>query len=339
MRHTRLELLLVSGMLAALLPAAASVVGAAGPPVFINEIHYDNTGSDVGEAVEVAGPAGTDLSGWSIVLYNGNGGASYNTIALSGTIPNQQAGFGALSFAHAGIQNGSPDGLTLVDAGSVVVEFLSYEGSFTAVGGPANGITSTDIGVSEASSTPVGSSLQLAGTGTMGGDFTWAGSQPNTFGSVNTGQTFSVVSGPADPVINEFVANHTGSDTQAFVEVFGDASTDYSAFTVLEIEGDSSGAGTIDAVLPVGTTNAGGLWIDTEDMEINVRTTVDPRVLFALKGPAAHGSCLGSIDYDVKVTGDVSDEDLETIHKLCQHSPVHGMMAESIECKGTVTRA
>ena len=73
--------------------------------------------------------------------------------------------------------------------------------------------------------------------------------------------------GPRDPVINEFVANHTGADSEAFVEVFGDANTDYSALTVLEIEGDSSGAGVIDAVLPVGTTNGGGYWIDSEDME------------------------------------------------------------------------
>ncbi|HSG16956.1 MAG TPA: ExeM/NucH family extracellular endonuclease [Anaerolineae bacterium] len=77
----------------------------------------------------------------------------------------------------------------------------------------------------------------------------------------------SVAAAPADPVINEFVANHTGADSQAFVEVFGDPSTDYSAFTVLEIEGDSSGAGVIDAVLTVGTTNAGGYWTDPEDME------------------------------------------------------------------------
>ena len=44
--------------------------------VFINEIHYDNASTDAGESVEVAGPAGTDLTGWSIVLYNGTGGAS-----------------------------------------------------------------------------------------------------------------------------------------------------------------------------------------------------------------------------------------------------------------------
>ncbi len=243
---------------------------AAGPTVFINEIHYDNSGADSGEGFEIAGPAGTNLAGWTVVLYNGSASQLnvYATVNLSGTIPNQQAGFGTLAFFQPGIQNGSPDGLALVDAGSSVIEFLSYEGSFTAVSGPATGMTSVDIGVSEPSSTPVGDSLQLTGSGTMGGDFTWAASQPNTFGGVNTGQTFTgVVTGPTDPVINEFVANHTGADSQAFVEVFGDPATDYSAFTVLEIEGDSSGAGTVDAVLPIGTTNGGGYWVDPEDME------------------------------------------------------------------------
>ena len=104
--------------------------------VFVNEIHYDNTGTDTGEAIEIAGPAGTNLAGWSAVLYNGSVGSPYNTIALTGTIPNQQAGFGTLffNFPTNGLQNGAPDGLALVDAGSVVVEFLSYEGSFVAVG-------------------------------------------------------------------------------------------------------------------------------------------------------------------------------------------------------------
>jgi hypothetical protein len=44
--------------------------------VFINEFHYDNTGGDTGEFIEIAGPAGTDLTGWSIVLYNGANGST-----------------------------------------------------------------------------------------------------------------------------------------------------------------------------------------------------------------------------------------------------------------------
>ncbi len=90
---------------------------ASGPTtVFINEIHYDNTGGDTNEAIEIAGPAGTDLSGWSLVLYNGNGGAVYNTMNLSGVIPDQDNGFGTLIFNYPpnGLQNGSPDGIALV---------------------------------------------------------------------------------------------------------------------------------------------------------------------------------------------------------------------------------
>ena len=58
--------------------------------IFINEIHYDNDGGDVNEGIEIAGPAGTDLSSFSLILYNGNGGAVYNTEALSGVIPDLQ---------------------------------------------------------------------------------------------------------------------------------------------------------------------------------------------------------------------------------------------------------
>ena len=144
----------------------------------------------LGEAVEIAGPVGTDLSGWSLVLYNGSGGASYVTINLSGSITDPANSFGTLSFSQSGIQNGTPDGLALVDSTNNMVQFLSYEGSFTAVGGAANGLTSTDIGVSEASTNPIGNSLQLIGTGTMYEDFTWAAAMPGTFGAVNTGQTF-----------------------------------------------------------------------------------------------------------------------------------------------------
>ena len=68
--------------------------------------------------------------------YNGNGGANYDTESLSGTMPDQQGGFGTLGFAMAGMQNGSPDGLALVDDSGTVVEFISYEGSITADGRP-----------------------------------------------------------------------------------------------------------------------------------------------------------------------------------------------------------
>ena len=121
--------------------------------VFINELHYDNSGTDVNERVEIAGVAGTSLAGWSIVLYNGGNGAVYSTINLSGTLASQCGGHGTKYFAVAGIQNGAPDGLALVNASGTVVQFLSYEGSFTATNGPASGQTSSNISVSETTST------------------------------------------------------------------------------------------------------------------------------------------------------------------------------------------
>ncbi|MFQ5597982.1 MAG: PEP-CTERM sorting domain-containing protein [Nitrospiria bacterium] len=168
-------------------------------PIFINEIHYDNAGADTGEAVEIAAPAGSDLAGWSLVLYNGSNGLSYRTTALTGIIADQQAGFGTRSFGILGIQNGAPDGLALIDPSSSVIQFLSYEGVLTANNGPAAGMSSTDIGVFESGSTPVGHSLQLAGNGNTYGDFSWESPNLNTFGNVNTRQSFVAPAAVPEP--------------------------------------------------------------------------------------------------------------------------------------------
>ncbi len=211
-----------------------SVSHSANAQVFINEIHYDNTGGDTGEAIEVAAAAGTDLSGCSLILYNGSNGTSYNTVNLTGVVADQQGGFGTASFAIAGIQNGSPDGVALVDAMDTVIEFISYEGQITATNGPANGLTSTDIGVSEASTTAVGDSLQLTGTGSVAANFTWTGPQPSSFAAVNAGQTFTGGTpfdcgdngggggggtGSGEIVINEVDYDQPGSDAAEFVEL------------------------------------------------------------------------------------------------------------------------
>jgi 5'-nucleotidase len=187
-------LTLLTGGVAALTAAPASAVPGDGSTVFINEIHYDNASTDSGELVEVAGPAGTDLSGWSLVLYNGNGGASYGTLGLSGTIPAQGAGYGTVSVDAPGIQNGAPDAVALVN-GTTLVQLLSYEGSFAAADGPAAGQTSTDIGVAEVGTEVAGQSLQLTGTGSTAGDFTWTGPSTASPATINPGQTFGAPSG------------------------------------------------------------------------------------------------------------------------------------------------
>ena len=135
---------------------AALAAPSARADVFINEIHYDNVNTDVGEKVEVLAPAGTNLAGWHVVLYNGSDGRSYASLALSGTVANQCNGYGTAIVAAPGMQNGAPDGLALVNASGALVQLLSYEGTFTATDGAASGHASTAIPQSETSSTTSG---------------------------------------------------------------------------------------------------------------------------------------------------------------------------------------
>ena len=220
-------------------PSAAGAEPGASSAVFINELHYDNAGADTGEFIEVAGPAGTDLGSWSLVLYNGNGGGQYRTIALSGVLADDGGGYGVTEVAATGMQNGSPDGVALVQSGAVV-QFLSYEGSFAAIDGPAAGVTSTDIGVTEVSSTPVGSSLHLTGSGTMAGDFTWSLTAANSAGSINDGQTFGGTPTPARVVINEIDYDQPGSDSAEFVELYngGGEAADLTGWTLRLVNGN-----------------------------------------------------------------------------------------------------
>ena len=175
-----------------LVPALLLCPAFANAGVWINEIHYDNDGTDVGEFIEVAGDAGTSLSGWSLHFYNGSDRRVYATRSLTGTLGSQCGAFGFVSVAAAGLQNGAPDGVALVNASGTAVQFLSYEGKFKAASGPARNKTSVDIGVSEATSTPVGQSLQLKGSGTAYADFSWHAPSTASPGTCNAGQVFPV---------------------------------------------------------------------------------------------------------------------------------------------------
>jgi len=222
--------------------------------VFINEIHYDNTGVDAGEFIEIANTGGIDLTGWSIVLYNGATGAVYDTDALSGSATTT-----VISYPSNGIQNGAPDGIALVNASGTVVQFLSYEGTFTGVGGAANGLLSTDIGISQASTEALGSSLHLTGSGTTYGDFVWSATSTNSAGSTNAGQTFGSAPPPpppppaADVFLSEIHYDNVGGDTGEFVEVSGTAGTSLDGFKIIFYNGNGGAAyatlnlsGTID---------------------------------------------------------------------------------------------
>ena len=265
--HRFATLALSLALVVTVAPAVSPSPARAATTVFINEFHYDNDSTDTGEAIEVAGPAGTDLTNWSIVLYNGNGGAVYDTDDLSGVLSDQQNGYGTavLTYPSNGIQNGSPDGIALVAPDATVVQFLSYEGELTAVGGPANGMTSTDIGHAEAGSEPAGQSLQVTGTGLSDTDFAWSGPQTATFGAPNTGQTFAEPSADLVAWINEFHYDNAGLDEGEFIEIAAAEGVNLTGWSIVRYNGSNGGILTLPeqadeddlGQLPVESTTSG----------------------------------------------------------------------------------
>ncbi|MBX3158732.1 MAG: lamin tail domain-containing protein [Deltaproteobacteria bacterium] len=121
------------------------------PRLVINEVDYDNIGTDTAEFIELlnASASPVSLAGLQIVLVNGANGLPYDTIDLSpvGSLAGNQylviAGPGVTAQGSAAkldpvwsqdqIQNGSPDGIALIDGVThTLIDALSYEGAVTA---------------------------------------------------------------------------------------------------------------------------------------------------------------------------------------------------------------
>ncbi|HEX2167747.1 MAG TPA: hypothetical protein VHG09_11000, partial [Longimicrobiales bacterium] len=234
------------------------------PAVRISEIHYDDESTDEGEAIEISAPGGTDLTGWSLVLYNGSNGTAYDTRTLAGSVTPSCGARGVITLDYPvnGIQNGSPDGLALVDPAGTVVELLSYEGTLVAVDGAAAGMTSTDIAVSEAGSTPAGSSLQRTGLDT------WNAPAPATFGTCNDedDETPTDPTDPTDPPpttlpvtrLSEIHYDNDGGDTGEAIEVEGPAGTDLTGWSVVLYNGNGGAPYSTAALSGVIPAECGG---------------------------------------------------------------------------------
>jgi len=142
---------------------------------FISEIHYDNTGTDAGEFIEVCIPSTFtgNLSDLTVSLINGSGCSSYDMLTVDlFTVGSTDANGTYYTWYPTSIQNG-PDGIQLDNAGSIVEE-LFYEGLGSCT-------TGTVIGVSEPGA--IGESLQLV-------NGVWTGPSPETPGEANLPPTF-----------------------------------------------------------------------------------------------------------------------------------------------------
>jgi predicted extracellular nuclease len=296
--HSRLRgrraALPAAAALAAALGLAAFAAPALAQPAdpLINEFVANHVGTDTDEYVEVAGDPGADYSAFDLVQLEGDGtGAGVvDSIVAVGTT--NAAGYALLGFANNLYENGTIT-LLLVEGfvGSVgqdldtnndgVLDAMPWARLVDAVavtdGGAADGAYAAVVlgpGFDGVSLTPGGASRlpDRASTGSTAdwtrNDFDGAGlagfaGTPDPGEALNTpgaANQPAVVVEANDPKLNEWVANHASTDTDEFVEVIGDPATDYSAYTVLHVEGDGTGAGVVDSAFAVGATDGGGFW-------------------------------------------------------------------------------
>jgi len=139
-----------------------------GATVWINEISYVG---NTGEYIELAGPAGTSLSGYTISVFNSSG-LLVTTYAPNGTFPDQLGGYGTVQIPVVGLPDG-PTSLGLANADQPF-QFISYEASGMTMTG-ASGFfdmlpPATDIGVTQSD---LATTVQLSGAGSTLGSFAW----------------------------------------------------------------------------------------------------------------------------------------------------------------------
>jgi uncharacterized protein len=205
--------------LIALLAIGLLARSAAAHHIWINEFHYDNAGLDAGEFIEIAVRSGPghgafdtfSASNYKVLLYNTPGGESLpferGLLTIPATGPFPIAGSSETVtlytiFYSGEIPNGGTagSGIALIDIRLpppvAALEFISYEGAFTATDNSANGVTSIDVGVFE-DGTATGTSISRIQGGDAAKDFVWALSPTATPGAINLGQSLNSVPEPA----------------------------------------------------------------------------------------------------------------------------------------------
>lgn len=186
---------------ATLTPGASNSAPAPVSHLVINEVDYDQIGTDVNEFIEIYNGTGApvSLANYRLALVNGATApnpASYLVVDLSsaGTLAAGEylvvrsstvaVAPGALTINFAAsqdsIQNGAPDGIALMDIGTnTLVDALSYEGSITSatiIGftGTFNLVEGTAFASADSNTTDVSLSRRPNGTDTDNAATDWA---------------------------------------------------------------------------------------------------------------------------------------------------------------------
>ncbi|MBI5826027.1 MAG: ExeM/NucH family extracellular endonuclease [Chloroflexi bacterium] len=251
-------------MILALIPA--QFVSAATSELFFSEI-IEGTGNN--KAIEIYNGTGAAVNlatgGYNIQMHFNGSPVAGLTINLTGTVADGDVFVVAQSTANATILaqadqlNGSGwfngDDAVLLRKGTDVIDVIGQAGFDPGTEWGTLLTSTADNTLTRKSSICAG---DVDGSNVFDPSIEWDGFATDTF----SGLGIHVADcGVVEPKLNEFSASTTGADVE-YVEVFGAPNKDYSAYKILEIEGDTAAAsGVVDEVIAVGTTDANGLWL------------------------------------------------------------------------------
>jgi hypothetical protein len=141
-----------------------SLFGNAIPQIKLNEFHYANTAVTKTGFIEVAVPKDfTSLNSVQITLYKGDGNVN-STFYLSSFKATDLGIDSPQKLYYLDIPAGLPEehGAICIYSGNYIMQFLSYGGPLKAVSGPASGLISQDVNITEAAADGSDNSLYLA---------------------------------------------------------------------------------------------------------------------------------------------------------------------------------
>lgn len=196
--------------------------------IFINEIHYVNGPISQDQGVEIAGPAGIDLSNYELVLFERAGSSpillqEVHRCALAGLIDDEGAGLGAVWFPLAAMPE-SRGAVQLVNTitGELtdIVHYDPFFGIRDIFSAQGSGQQGPDQALRESNTDPVGYSIQRIGEGTCAYDFTWA-RLPHSRGFLNLGQAVLPVE------LNYLAAEPIGKTSRVYWQTNIESGSDY----------------------------------------------------------------------------------------------------------------
>jgi hypothetical protein len=257
--------------------AFTAILGGVMPPqvvqAAVSELFFSEyiEGSSNNKALEIYNGTGAAIDllagGYNIqMFFNGSVSAGL-TINLTGTVANgdvyvvAQSAAIATILAQADQTNGAGwyngDDAVVLRKGTTTIDVIGQIG-FDPGTEWGSGLTSTADNTMRRKSTICAGDPDGSNVFDPVGE--WDGFATDSFDGLGSHSSTCDL-GPLEPKINEFSASTAGTDVE-YVEIYGSPNTDYSAYTMLEIEGDSGTAvGTIDEVIVVGTTDANGFFL------------------------------------------------------------------------------